>query len=220
MYTQRSFKLIFQFRLDRLPPLYVAVSEESPVSCEMVLDSGMTKSSARLGAFPVSYQLRARLSPVSGGGRAALCCSRRWPIPPSGRSRLETERLLARRREQVVLIMADDFGFECVAANGGTSYKPPNLDKMAREAMRFTHAKAPKRYDTCGSGLRRAHVLGLTTTNCRPRNVRNYRSVGPPCVGKTSQYWSPMTLGSERWEPRIAMPGGQARTVPRDCLPP
>jgi arylsulfatase A len=37
----------------------------------------------------------------------------------------------------IVLIMADDFGYECVAANGGTSYQTPRLDELARTGMRF-----------------------------------------------------------------------------------
>ena len=43
-------------------------------------------------------------------------------------------------RTNVVLIMADDLGYETIGANGGTSYTTPNLDRMAREGMRFTHA--------------------------------------------------------------------------------
>ncbi len=39
----------------------------------------------------------------------------------------------------IVMIMADDFGYECVGANGGTSYKTPVLDKMAAEGVRFEH---------------------------------------------------------------------------------
>jgi len=39
----------------------------------------------------------------------------------------------------IVLIMADDMGYECVGANGGTSYQTPNLDEMARGGLRFTH---------------------------------------------------------------------------------
>jgi arylsulfatase A len=39
----------------------------------------------------------------------------------------------------IVLMMADDFGYECVGANGGTSYKTPVLDQMAREGIRFEH---------------------------------------------------------------------------------
>ena len=37
----------------------------------------------------------------------------------------------------VVLIMADDFGYECVGCNGGTSYKTPNLDRLAADGVRF-----------------------------------------------------------------------------------
>lgn len=47
--------------------------------------------------------------------------------------------LLAASKPNIVLIMADDFGYECVGANGGTSYETPVLDKMAKEGMRFEH---------------------------------------------------------------------------------
>ena len=42
-------------------------------------------------------------------------------------------------RPNIVLIMADDMGYECVGVNGGTSYKSPALDEMARGGLRFTH---------------------------------------------------------------------------------
>ncbi len=43
------------------------------------------------------------------------------------------------RRPNVILIMADDLGYECIGANGGTSYKTPTLDKLAATGVRFTH---------------------------------------------------------------------------------
>ena len=45
----------------------------------------------------------------------------------------------AERRPNVVLIMADDFGFECVTANGGQSYQTPHLDRLAATGVRFEH---------------------------------------------------------------------------------
>ena len=42
-------------------------------------------------------------------------------------------------KPNIVLIMADDLGYECVGANGGTSYQTPVLDSMAKEGMRFEH---------------------------------------------------------------------------------
>jgi arylsulfatase A len=47
--------------------------------------------------------------------------------------------LLAAEKPNIVLVLADDFGFECVGANGGKSYPTPNLDKLAAEGARFTH---------------------------------------------------------------------------------
>ncbi len=45
----------------------------------------------------------------------------------------------AAAKPNVILILVDDFGYECVGANGGTSYKTPVLDKLAETGARFTH---------------------------------------------------------------------------------
>lgn len=45
-------------------------------------------------------------------------------------------------RPNILFILADDFGYECVGANGGESYKTPNLDALAASGMRFDHAYA------------------------------------------------------------------------------
>ena len=39
----------------------------------------------------------------------------------------------------IILIMADDMGYECIGANGGTSYKTPELDRLAKSGIRFEH---------------------------------------------------------------------------------
>ncbi|MBW3596381.1 MAG: sulfatase-like hydrolase/transferase [Planctomycetes bacterium] len=44
-----------------------------------------------------------------------------------------------RAAPNIVLIMADDMGYECVGANGGTSYKTPHLDRLAKTGLRFEH---------------------------------------------------------------------------------
>lgn len=46
------------------------------------------------------------------------------------------------KKPNVVLIMADDFGYECVTANGGQSYQTPHLDRLAKGGVRFEHAHA------------------------------------------------------------------------------
>ena len=68
-------------------------------------------------------------------------------------------------KTNVILIMADDIGYECYAAYGGTSYKTPVLDKMAAEGMLFEHAYS----NPLCTPTRVKIMTGLS-------NVRNYAS--------------------------------------------
>ena len=45
-------------------------------------------------------------------------------------------------RPNIILIMADDLGFETLGSNGSTDYQTPELDKITSQGMRFTHAYA------------------------------------------------------------------------------
>jgi arylsulfatase A len=71
------------------------------------------------------------------------------------------------RKPNVILILADDFGYECVTANGGQSYSTPNIDKLAAGGVRFT----------------RCHVMPLCTPTrvmlmTGMSNARNYTDFG------------------------------------------
>jgi len=73
----------------------------------------------------------------------------------------------AASKPNIILIMADDFGYECVTANGGQSYQTPHLDRLAARGMRFEHC----------------HVLPLCTPTrvqlmTGMYNVRNYLRFG------------------------------------------
>ena len=46
----------------------------------------------------------------------------------------------AKPKTNIILIMADDIGYECYGAYGGTSYKTPVLDRLAANGVRFDHA--------------------------------------------------------------------------------
>lgn len=46
------------------------------------------------------------------------------------------------RKQNVILILADDLGYECLGSYGGKSYRTPRLDQMAAQGVRFTHAYA------------------------------------------------------------------------------
>lgn len=45
-------------------------------------------------------------------------------------------------KPNIVLILADDLGAECLGCYGGKSYETPNLDRMAADGLRFDHCYA------------------------------------------------------------------------------
>ncbi|MCP4199185.1 MAG: sulfatase-like hydrolase/transferase, partial [Proteobacteria bacterium] len=47
--------------------------------------------------------------------------------------------LEAAEKPNIVLIMADDMGYEALSVNGSESCKSPNLDKLAAQGVRFTN---------------------------------------------------------------------------------
>ncbi len=70
-------------------------------------------------------------------------------------------------RPNVIVILADDLGYETIGANGGTSYQTPILDRLAGEGARFEHCYAqplctPTRVQLMTGAL----------------NVRNYTTFG------------------------------------------
>lgn len=78
-------------------------------------------------------------------------------------------------RPNIVLILADDFGYECVTASGGQSYRTPNLDRLASGGVRFEHC----------------HVQPLCTPTraqlmTGKSNIRNYIRFGTLLRGETT----------------------------------
>jgi arylsulfatase A len=82
-------------------------------------------------------------------------------------TRQRSERQATAARPNIILIVADDQGYETIAANGGTSYKTPNIDRLAAAGMRFENAYA---HPLC-TPSRVALMTGQY-------NFRNYTSFG------------------------------------------
>jgi arylsulfatase A len=70
-------------------------------------------------------------------------------------------------RPNVVLVLADDLGYECLGANGSTSYKTPNLDRLAKEGTRFERCYAQPLCTPTRAQLMTGHY-----------NIRNYTVFG------------------------------------------
>ena len=45
-----------------------------------------------------------------------------------------------KRRPNIVLLMADDMGYECLSANGSLSHNTPVLDNLGKKGIRFNYA--------------------------------------------------------------------------------
>ena len=55
-------------------------------------------------------------------------------------NRLEdTNRDISEKKPNIILIMADDMGYECLGSYGSASYHTPNLDSLAAHGVRFEH---------------------------------------------------------------------------------
>ena len=77
------------------------------------------------------------------------------------------------RRPNIILILADDLGYETIGANGGTSYRTPAIDRLAATGMRFENAYA---HPLC-TPSRVALMTGQY-------NFRNYTSFGELRLGE------------------------------------
>ena len=66
-----------------------------------------------------------------------------WRVVAAAILALAASTASAQTRPNVILIYADDLGYGDVSAYGATRLKTPNIDRLAREGLRFTDAHAP-----------------------------------------------------------------------------
>ena len=84
---------------------------------------------------------------------------------------------LAQTRPNIVLIYADDLGYGDVSAYGARALKTPNMDRLAKEGLRFTDAHSPaatctpSRYALLtGEYAWRKPGTGILAGECRTRH--------------------------------------------------
>lgn len=83
------------------------------------------------------------------------------------------------RRPNIVLILADDLGYETLGCYGGTSYRTPHLDELAATGLRFEHAYAtplctPTRIQLMTGHYAYRNWLGFGLLNPRERTFGHY----------------------------------------------
>lgn len=96
--------------------------------------------------------------------------------------------------KNIVLIMADDMGYECVGAHGCTSYRTPHIDRLAAEGMRFTHCYSQP--------LCTPSRVQLMTGKYNFRNYEKFEYLNPNEVtfGKLLQDAGYETLIAGKWQ--------------------
>jgi arylsulfatase A len=77
-------------------------------------------------------------------------------------------------KPNLIVIMADDLGYETIGANGGTSYRTPHLDKLAATGMRFEHCYVQP--------LCTPTRVQLMTGQYNVRNYINFGNMDPKAV--------------------------------------
>ena len=85
----------------------------------------------------------------------------------------------AAEKPNVIVIMADDLGYETLGTYGGASYDTPVLDRLAANGVRFDHAHAqplctPTRVSlmTGKYNWRNWHSFGILKPEAQPDQVR------------------------------------------------
>ncbi len=101
---------------------------------------------------------------------------------------------IASAAPNIVLIMADDIGYECYGCYGSEQYSTPNIDRMAEQGMRFEHCYAQP---LC-TPTRVKLMTGLS-------NVRNYSAFsvlnpGQRTVGQLLREAGYQTFIGGKWQ--------------------
>ncbi len=116
----------------------------------------------------------------------------------------------AQNRPNVVLIYADDLGYGDVSAYGATRLKTPNIDRLAREGIRFTDAHSaaatctPSRY----AMLTGEYAWRKPGTGILPGNAALIIEPGRPTLASVFQRAGYATGVVGKWHLGLGLAGG------------
>jgi arylsulfatase A-like enzyme len=121
--------------------------------------------------------------------------------------------LVAEKKPNVILIMADDLGYETLGAYGGISYATPNLDKLANEGMRFDHCYStplctPSRVQIMTGKYNNSNYIGFGLLDPNEKTFGHYMQE----AGYTTYIAGKWQLLGNAHQQKLA--GGQVGTTP------
>lgn len=136
--------------------------------------------------------------------------------------RLEAAPVKGDKRPNVILIMADDIGYECFGSYGSKQYRTPELDRLAERGMRFTHCYAqplctPSRVKLMTGLSNVRNYSGFSILNSDQRTIGHYfQQAGYQTV--VAGKWQ--LLGAEHYAPKFRGKGSWPKQAGFDhsCL--
>ena len=115
------------------------------------------------------------------------------------------------RRPNVILIMADDVGYECFGCYGSRQYRTPNIDRLATEGIRFRHCYSqplctPSRVKLMTGVSNVRNYVAFSILNRDQRTIGQYMKLGgyrTAVAGKWqllgAQHYAPQFRGRGTW---------------------
>ncbi len=115
----------------RMEPVFMALSQSSAIAAGMAIDQDLSVQEVPYAA------LLEKLEAAKQIVRPEAWTKITRPKNAVLKETAATETDNAAAKPNVLLILADDLGVECLSSYGGTSNKTPHLDKLAAQGMRF-----------------------------------------------------------------------------------
>lgn len=120
----------------RMEPVFMTLSQSAAIAAGLAIDQSVSVQD-------VPYQeLREKLEAAQQIVRPEVWkrapAQKKPKAQPEKKMTAVTPRVRSTMKPNIVLILADDLGVECLSAYGGTSHRTPNIDRLAKEGRRFS----------------------------------------------------------------------------------
>ncbi len=109
------------------------------------------------------------------------------------------------RQPNVILIMADDVGYECFSCYGSRQYKTPHIDRLARQGLRFRHCYSqplctPSRVKLMTGLSNVRNYSAFSVLNRDQKTIGQYMKAGGYRTAVAGKW---QLLGSTQYAPRF-----------------
>ena len=126
----------------------------------------------------------------------------------------------AAERPNIILIMADDVGYECFGTYGSTQYRTPRIDRMAEQGMRFTHCYSqplctPSRVKIMTGLSNVRNYSGFSVLNRDQRTIGQYFKEAGYATAIAGQR---QLLGAEHYQPQFRGKGTRPEEAGFDSI--